>query len=130
GAAEPLELGEQLTPFVELLDDRLDYQGTAGRLREGGRGREPCHRALALLLGALPLVDLARQEVADAPRRLLAQLVGDLAPDDVESRLDRHLRDPGAHRAEADDADRPYVPHLAHRARMLVERAREPPCNR
>src|SRR5262249_14881325 len=53
----------------------------------------------------LTLLDLAREEVRDARLRALRQLERDLTPDGVDTRLDRELRDAGAHRAQADDAD-------------------------
>ena len=48
---------------------------------------------------------LAREEVLDASARLLPQLVGDLAPDGLEPRLDGELRDARAHRPQPHDSD-------------------------
>ena len=57
------------------------------------------------LLSQLALLDLAGEEVPDALDGGLGELVADLPPDDLETRLDRYLGDPGAHRAKADNAD-------------------------
>jgi len=43
--------------------------------------------------------------VPDAACRGFLQLGADLPADDVEACLDRDLRNPGAHRPEADDSD-------------------------
>ncbi len=40
-----------------------------------------------------------------------AELVGHLAADDVEARLDGHLRDAGAHGTQPDDPDRVHLGH-------------------
>ncbi len=103
--ADALELGEQGALRLELLDDRLDHEVAGREGLELGRRLEARDRAVPLLLRALALLDLAREEVTDPRRGRLAELVGDLAPDDGEARLDRDLRDPGAHRAEPDDSD-------------------------
>ena len=43
--------------------------------------------------------------MVDPLPRALTQLGADVAADDLEPRLQADLRDPGAHGAEADDAD-------------------------
>ncbi len=67
-------------------------------------------RRLTLHRGHLLLVDLALQEVRDPIARLRSELVRDLTADGLVARFDRQLRDPGAHRAESDDADAPDLP--------------------
>jgi hypothetical protein len=104
-AADPLQLGEERALRVELLDDRLDHEVAVGKRREVGRGLEPRDRGIPLVLRALSLLHLAREEVADPRRGGLAELVRDLAADDGEARLDCDLRDPRAHRAEPDHPD-------------------------
>ena len=49
------------------------------------------------------------------PAARLSELRGDLAADDVEARLDRDLRDAGAHRTEPHDADRAPPPRRESR---------------
>ena len=100
GPADPLELGEELPLRLELLDDRLDHEVAVGEVLELGRQREPADRLVARRLLQLPLLDLARQEVADPVAGLLAQLGRDLAADRVDPGLDAELRDPGAHGTE------------------------------
>ena len=86
---------------LELLDDRLDHDVAVGERREVGRQREQ-----ADVEGVdLALLDLAREEVVDAAARRLPQLVGHLATDGLEARLDRKLRDARAHRPQPDDSD-------------------------
>ena len=67
--------------------------------------RKPADRVVARGLLERPLLDLARQEVRDAVACLLAARELDLVADVVEARLERELRDPRAHRAQADDTD-------------------------
>ena len=67
--------------------------------------RQPRDGRVALLLAALPLLDLAREEVPDAAGCRFPELVAHLPAHDVEACLDRDLRDPGAHRTETDDTD-------------------------
>jgi hypothetical protein len=81
-----------------------------------GRQGQESERALAIIGRHLPFVDLPMEEVVDACLRLLSELVVDLAADGFVSGLDRELCDPGAHRAETDNADCPYLAH-GHRAR-------------
>ena len=92
---------------AEILDDRLDDEIAVGEVGEIGRQRERRERRLALVRGHLLLVDLALEEVRDPLARRRAELVRHLAADRLVAGLDRQLRDPGAHRAEADDADAP-----------------------
>ena len=105
GAADPVELGEELPLRGQLLDDRLDHEVAAGQVVEVGGEREPRDRIVARALLELSLLDLAREEVADPVARALAELGRHLAADRVDARLDAELRDPGAHRAEPDDPD-------------------------
>ena len=99
------QLGEERALRVQLLDDRLDHEVAPGQVGELGRRDEAGDRGVALVLRALALLDLAGQEVADATGRRLAELRGDLAPDDLEAGLDRDLRDAGTHGAQPDDPD-------------------------
>ena len=66
---------------------------------------EARERRVALVLRALPLLDLPREEVPDAIGRDVAERRAHLAADDVEACFDRDLRDAGAHRAEPHDPD-------------------------
>ena len=104
-AADPFQIREERLLGVELLDDRLDHEVAPGEVGEVGRRLQARDRGVVLILGALPLLDLAGEEVADARGRGVAELGTRLAAHDVEPGLDRDLRDPGAHRAEADDPD-------------------------
>ena len=101
GAADALELREQLLLRREFLDDRLDDEVAVGEVGELRRRRE--QREVERL--QLPLLDLARQEVPDALARLLAEVGGHLAPDRVDACLDAELRDARAHGSQSDDAD-------------------------
>src|SRR6266403_1747017 len=47
----------------------------------------------------------AREIAVDGRRATLGELEADLAPDCLVACLDAHLRDPGAHRPQADDSD-------------------------
>src|SRR5262249_19093192 len=105
GPADPLELREQLLLRAEVLDDCLDHQIAVRKVGQLGRKRQPRERAVTRARLELTLLDLAREEVRDARLRALRQLERDLTPDGVDTRLDRELRDAGAHRAQADDAD-------------------------
>ena len=107
GAADPVELREELLLRRELLDDRLDHEVAVREVGQLGRERESSDRLVARGLLELPLLDLAREEVADPVARLLGELHADLAADRVEAGFDAELRDPGAHRAEPDHADFP-----------------------
>ena len=68
-AADPVELGEELPLRAELLDDRLDHEVAVGEVGEVGREREPRDGVVARALLELPLLDLAREEVADPVAR-------------------------------------------------------------
>ena len=67
--------------------------------------RKPPERGVALLRGHAALLDAAAEVVADPLARLLGQRGIDLDADRVDARLRADLGDPGAHRAEPDDAD-------------------------
>ena len=90
---------------AEVLERCLDHDVALGEVGELGRQPQATDGVVARGLLERPLLDLARQEVRDAVAGLLAAGELDLVPDDVEARLERELRDPGAHRAQADDAD-------------------------
>jgi hypothetical protein len=99
--ANALELCEQLPLRPELLDDRLDHDVAIRERRDlRGQAQQPDVERVDL-----SLIDLAREEVLDAAARLPSELVGHLAPDRLEARLDRELRNARAHRPEADDSD-------------------------
>ncbi len=102
---DSLELAEELELRTEGFDDRLDDEVAVGEVGEIGRERQRRERRLARLGGQLPLVDFALEEVGDPIARLRAELVRDFAADRLVPGLDRKLGDPGAHRAEPDDAD-------------------------
>ena len=85
GAADRLELGEQLALQVEALGRGLDHEGAAGEALELGRRGD-------VLAGAL---DALRKGVA----------VG-IVHDDLDPGAGRELRDPRAHRPGADDSRR------------------------
>ena len=104
-ADDAVELGEELSLHLQVLEGRFDDQATAGEVGQVGREPEARHRRVPLGLLDPPLLDCAGQEVADPAGRLLAELRADLAPDDLDAALEAHLRDPCAHRAEPDDAD-------------------------
>ena len=101
GTADARELGEELLLGGELLDDRLDDEVAVGEIGELSRRRQ--EREVERL--DLSLLHLAREEVADAVARLLAQVRGDLPADRFEAGLDAQLRDARAHRPETHDAD-------------------------
>jgi hypothetical protein len=105
GAARPLEVPEQLALCTELLDDRLDHEVAVRERGELGGRLQPADGSVALLLRALAFLDLSREEVIDPGRCRLSELGRNLAPDDVEARLDRNLSDARAHRAEPDHPD-------------------------
>ncbi len=105
GATIASSAPEELALRVEVLDDRLDHEVAAGQVG-AVRGRaQPPERGVALLRGHAALLDAAAEVVADPLARLLGQRGVDLDADRVDARLRAHLRDPGSHRAEADDAD-------------------------
>ena len=90
----------------ELLDDRFDHEVASGERVELCRQRQLLERSRALVGRHALLVDLALEEVRDPVACLLTEVVGDLAAHGLVSRFDRELGDPGAHRAQADNADR------------------------
>src|SRR5205807_3511348 len=100
-----VELGEEISLHVQVLEGRLDHEVAPGEVGQVGREPEPCHRRVPLGLLHPPLLDGPGQEVADPTGRLLAELRADLPPDDLDASLQAHLGDPRAHRAEPDDAD-------------------------
>ena len=109
GAADRLELREERPLGVELLDDRLDHEVAVGERVELRRRAQAGDCVVPLLVGALPLLDLAREEMPDPTCGGLTELGRHLAADHVEARLHGDLRDPGAHRAEPDDTDPLHV---------------------
>ena len=116
GTADLLQLAEQLPLGVELLDDGLDHDVAVSETGDLGRQRQQPD-----LEGVdLPLLNLAREEVLDPAACGLPQLVGHLAPDGLEPRLHRELRDARAHRSQTDDSDlhaaEPTEPSVRDRA--------------
>jgi hypothetical protein len=109
--ADPVELREDRALGLELLHDRLDHQVAAGEHFKLCGDGEPCDCSVALSLFELPLLDLAGEEMADPACCRLGELGSHLASDRVVASLDRELRDPGTHRAEADHADRADLHH-------------------
>ena len=105
GGSDAVELGEDLALDRRLLEHGLDDDVAAGEIGELGRDAETGGRRVAGVLVELALLDLAREEVLDPPARALSQVGAHLAPDHVEARLDRDLRDTGAHRPEPHDPD-------------------------
>jgi hypothetical protein len=101
---------------LQLLDDRLDDEVAAREVGERRRRREARERGLPLLRRHPLLIHLPLEEVGDARGRRVSELVGHLAPDDLVTGLDGQLRDPAAHGAQADHADRADL-GSAHRAR-------------
>ena len=99
--ADALELGEELALRAEFLHDRLDDEVAVGEVGELGRRRE--EREVERL--DLALLDLARQEVADAVACALPEVGGHLQPDGLDPRFDAELRDARAHGPQADDSD-------------------------
>ncbi len=113
GAAEPIEVCEEGTLGLELLHDRLDDEIAVRERLEVRRDREASGRRVPFSLFELALLDLAGEEMADPVCRRVAELDGHLAPDRVVAGLDRELRYPGSHGAEADHADRADLRHVA-----------------
>jgi len=104
-ADDPLELGEELELRAEVLDDRLDDEVAVGEIGQVGRQRKLAERRVALRRSHLLLVDLPLQEVRDPVVSFRPEFVRDLAAYGLVTRLDRQLRDPGTHCAEAHDTD-------------------------
>jgi hypothetical protein len=104
-AHDRFEGAKELVLDGEILERRFDHDVAIGEIRELGRQAEARHRCVARTLLERPLLDLARQEMRDAIASAFAARGLDLAADRVEPRLDRELRNPGAHRPEPDDAD-------------------------
>ena len=99
-----IELREQLSLHVQLLDDSLDHKvGLAYRLAEVPRQPHTLQRGVGLGTLQPPLLDTPRQ----MPAIGLLRPVQLLAADVVQSQLDPVQRsllgDLGAHRARADD---------------------------
>jgi hypothetical protein len=113
GPAEPVELREEGTLGHELLHDRLDHEVTLRKHLDLRRDAETGNGRVAIFLPELALLDLAREEMTDLARCCLTELVAHLAADGVVAGLDRELRDPGAHGAEADHADGANLRHPA-----------------
>ena len=106
GAADPVELGEELPLRAELLDDRLDHEVAVGQVAELGREREPRRRASSRApCSSWPFSTLRVRKWPIRSRAPSPSSCGHLAADRVDAGLDAELRDPGAHRAEPDDAD-------------------------
>ncbi len=103
-----LELPKELPLRVELLDDRLDDELAAGQVGELRGRREPIQRRISLLGGRPALFDSSAEVVGDPLAGPLGKLLAHLSADRLDPSLNAHLRDPGAHRAEPDDA------HLAN----------------
>ena len=106
GSDDRLELPEELVLDRELFERGFDHDVTAGEIGQLVRQREPRDCGVPRVRRERPLLDLARQEVRDPVARLLGACDLDLAADRCEFGLDRELCDAGAHRAEADHADR------------------------
>ena len=119
---DPLELTEELQLRAEILHDRLDDEVAVGEVRELRREREQIERRRALCRAHALLVHLALEEVRDPLVRVRPELARDLAPDSLVAGLDRQLRDPGAHRPEAHDADSSDL-RMGHRGAILPLRA-------
>jgi hypothetical protein len=80
------------------------HEIAVGEVGEVGRDGEPAERRVAFVGGRLALLDRTPDVVLDRLAGALAELLVDLPPDRLETRLRRDLRDPGAHRAQADDS--------------------------
>ena len=104
-AHDRLERDEELVLDGEILERGFDHDVAVRQIGQLGRHLQTRDRRVARFLLECSLLDLPRQEVCDLNARRFATVGVDLTPDRVEARLDRELRDPGAHRAEADDAD-------------------------
>src|SRR6266508_1397897 len=104
-ACQTIELGKDLALELELFEHRLDDEVALGEIAERGGELEAAERRIAICHGQSALLDGARQITLDRRASALPELVAHLATDRVESRLDAHLRDAGAHRPEADDPD-------------------------
>ena len=100
-----LERAEELVLDREVLERGLDHDVAVGEVGELGGQLQPPDRVVARGLLERPLLDLARQEVRDRSRACSPRVELDLVADVVEARLERELRDPRAHRAQADDTD-------------------------
>src|SRR4029453_3276515 len=89
---------------LRLLDERLDREVAVGEVGELGREREAAERRVAFVGSRIALLYRTPDVVLDRPAGAFAKVVADLAADRLEARLGRDLRDPGAHRAQADDS--------------------------
>jgi len=89
----------------QVLERRLDHDIAVREVSELRRQAQARDRCVARGLLELTLLDLAGQEVRDPVACRLAALGLHFAPDRIEACLDRKLRDAGAHRPEAYDAD-------------------------
>ena len=119
GGHDPVQLAEELSLDLEVLEGGLDHELARAQVGELGRQREPAECGIFLLLGQAPLFDAPGEVVVDRPARALAELLGDIAPDDLDAGLKADLRDPGTHGAEPDHAD----PGDLHGARSYALRA-------
>ena len=85
-------------------DSRID-EVAVGEIGQVGRQRKRAERGVALRRSHLLLVDFPLQEVRDPVVGFRPEFVRDLAAYGLVTRLDRQLRDPGTHCAEAHDTD-------------------------
>jgi hypothetical protein len=120
---DAFELREDLLLHVQLLDDGFDHEVAVGQVVELRRQREPLQRGIALLGRHPALFDTAVEVALDRRARPGAQLVGDVAPDRLQPRLDDDLRDARAHRPQPDHT---YLANLGHRRAMLSAWAMRP----
>ena len=90
---------------LEVLVRRFDHDVAVGEIGKCRRQAEPRDRGIAPVRRQRSLLDLARQKVCDLVARLLGPAEVDLTTDRVEAGFDCKLRDPRAHRAQADDPD-------------------------
>ena len=121
GPADPVEVGEELTLRLQLLDDRLDHEVAVRQVVELGGQGQPADGLVPRALVELALLDLAREEVRDPAVRLLGELERHLAADRIDAGLDAELRDSGAHGAQPDHPD----PTHLHGARSYRRRDRQ-----